>query len=74
MLFLKGRGPGSTLHGKYIPSITSVSLQILIVNLRNFVATQMKGVSCAVYQKFPSKVEAEMAFRQATGNSYVVAL
>jgi Caulimovirus viroplasmin len=43
----------------------------LIIGLRNFAATQMKGVSKATFKKFPSKADAEAAYRQAVEDGYV---
>lgn len=38
---------------------------------RNFVANETKGVSCAIYQKYSSKVLAERAFEKACRNQEV---
>jgi Caulimovirus viroplasmin len=49
-------------------------LQCLIIESRNFAATQTKGVSSAIYEKFASKAEAEAAYRQAVQNGFVQVL
>ena len=46
-------------------------LQYLIIECRNFAATQTKGVSSAIYKKFGTKAEAEAAYRQAVQDGYV---
>ena len=43
----------------------------LIIGLRNFATTQTKGISKATFKKFPSKADAEAAYRQAVEGSYV---
>ncbi|KAF8495255.1 hypothetical protein F5888DRAFT_1635739 [Russula emetica] len=40
----------------------------------NFVVTQTKGISCAIFQRFPSRADAEAAYRQAAEDGYVVAI
>jgi len=75
MSFSKGRGLGSTPHGKHILFMLLFSLQwVSYISLRNFVATQTKGVSSAIYQKFPSKVDAEATYRQAVEDGHVEVL
>ncbi|KIM88515.1 hypothetical protein PILCRDRAFT_2743 [Piloderma croceum F 1598] len=37
----------------------------------NFTATQTKGVSCSIYQKYPTKAEAEAAYRNAECDGFV---
>jgi viroplasmin and RNaseH domain-containing protein len=41
------------------------------LNLRNFAATQTKGVSCSIYKKYPTKDEAEVAYREAERDGFV---
>jgi len=48
--------------------------RFLIIGFRNFAATQTKGVSRAVFNKFSSKADAEAAYRQAVEDGYVEAL
>jgi Caulimovirus viroplasmin len=43
-------------------------------SIRNFAATQTKGVSSAIYKKYSSKAEAEEAFRLASDDGFVQAL
>ncbi|KIM74213.1 hypothetical protein PILCRDRAFT_92724 [Piloderma croceum F 1598] len=40
----------------------------------NFAATQMKGIRCAIYQKYASKAEAEEAYADALHDHYVKVL
>jgi hypothetical protein len=41
---------------------------------RNFAATQTKGISSAIYQKFSSKSDAERAYMEALQAGYVAVL
>jgi hypothetical protein len=47
---------------------------LLSIRCRNFAATQTKGVRCAIYQKYPSKVEAEEEYANALRDGYVEVL
>lgn len=47
------------------------ALSIIYLSFRNFAATQTKGVSCAIYKKYPSKAAAEAAFEDATRDGFV---
>jgi hypothetical protein len=41
---------------------------------RNFAATQTKGISCAIYKKFPTKADAEEAYEEARRDGFVEVL
>ena len=71
MSYLEGRDLRYTLPGKHILVFLC---RCLIINHRNFAATQIKGISHADFCKYLSKAEVEEAYRQAIKDGYVKVL
>jgi hypothetical protein len=59
---------------RFLLIFSCYSILLPCIELRNFAATQTKGVSSAIYNKFDTKAEAEAAYRTACQNGYVQVL
>ena len=72
MSYSEGRDLGYTLPSKHI--LVVFLHRCLIIDHKNFAATQIKGISHADFCKYLSKAEAEEAYRQAVEDGYIEVL